>query len=123
MRYLSHTLDMTEYGFGPGHGGYASFLAGNERITFVKKKRTELDIAHELEKTDKKVQPDAAKMESTGQESGVPTVSPVLNEISISGISRESARTLGAQNVMPVSMKMKKSGIQMDLTKQITKKK
>ena len=116
---------MPEYGFGPAHGGYSQYLAGNDRKKFVKRKRKEVDVGHELEKTDPEVRPDQASgFTKGGNSSGVPTVSAVLNEYKIGeGVSNEAARTLGSQNVNPVTFNLKRSNIQMDLTKMISKKK
>jgi hypothetical protein len=110
---------MPEYGYYGNIGGNARYLNGNQRRTFIKKKHKEKDVGHELESTEKKVQPDTANpMSAGGQEAGVPTVSPVLNEVSIDGQSREAARTLGMTNTSPVGFSMKKSGVSMVVLKQ-----
>jgi hypothetical protein len=109
----------TEYGYYGNIGGNARYLNGFQRRAFIKKKRNEKDVGHELEHTEKKVQPDHANMMTKGgQEAAVPTVSPVLNDVSIDGVSREGARLLGMTNANPVSFSMKKSGVSAVILKQ-----
>lgn len=111
---------MPEFGYYGNHGGHARYLNGNQRIAYIKKKHPEKDGgAHELERVEKKVKPDtASQMTAGGREAPVPTVSPVLNEVSIGGISHEAARTIGQANANPVSFSMKKSGVSMSVLKQ-----
>ncbi len=97
------------FGFGYHHMGYAQYLAGKERESYVKKSHKEKNDEHSLEKVDKQIVPDQASNDVKPETSGAPTASAVVNEVSIDKRGREEQRLMSQSQANPISMNIGKS--------------
>ena len=87
-------------------GGYDRYLSGYDRIEYMKKKHKDIYVGSELKHVDPRLNElDDVTTTVEGEPQTVATVSPVLNELAIGGISAEAARTLTNHNVPKINRK------------------